>query len=160
MSMEYKRALLVTLVVGCNVLTEAFFESSASLSEVGLLAAVLAAWDLVDDAILRGVSWSGCFDHLPDLRLCWSGDSQVVTQVCLQLFRQRRVRSHDDWSSVLLALARAPLLDSDRCSLEAKQHTKGVVEPFERFNDMIEFVLQVLRTANPECSKVETNHDS
>ena len=90
MSMEHERALLVTLVVGCNVFTEAFFESSASLSEVGLLAALLAAWDLVDDAILRGVSWSGCLDHLADLRLCWSGDSQVVTQVCLQLFGQRK----------------------------------------------------------------------
>ena len=56
MSMEYKRALLVTLVVGCNVLTEAFFESSASLSEVGFLAAVLAVRDLVDDAVLRGLA--------------------------------------------------------------------------------------------------------
>ena len=110
--------------------------------------------------VLRGVFWSGCLDHLPDLRLCWSGDSQVVTQVCLQLFRQRRVRNHDDWPSVLLALARTPLLDSNRCSLEAQQHTQGVVEPFERFNDMIEFVLQVLGTANPECSEEETDHDS
>ena len=45
-SMEYEGALLVTLVVGCNVFTEAFFESSASLSEVGFLAAVHAAWIL------------------------------------------------------------------------------------------------------------------
>ena len=63
MSVEYEGALLVTLVVGCNVFTEAFFESSASLSEVGFLTALLAAWDLVDDAVLRGVSWSGCLDR-------------------------------------------------------------------------------------------------
>ena len=92
MSMEYERALLVTLVVGCNVFTEAFFESSASLSEVGLLAALLAAWDLVDDAILRSVSWSGRLDHLPDLRLCWSGDSQVVTPARLGESRGRAQR--------------------------------------------------------------------
>ena len=55
-SIEHERALLVTLVVGCNVFTESFLESFASLSELGLLAAVLAAWDLVDEAVLRGVS--------------------------------------------------------------------------------------------------------
>ena len=65
MSMEHEGALLVALVVGCNVFAEAFLESSASLSEVGFLAALLAAWDLVDDAILRGVFWSGCLDLSP-----------------------------------------------------------------------------------------------
>ena len=140
--------------------TEAFFEFSALCRSVwgrkflGFLVAVLAVCDLVDDAVLKGESWSGCLDNLYDLRLCWSGDSQVVTQMCLQLFRQERVRSHDDWPNVLLALARAPLLDSNHCPVEAQQHTPGIVEPFERFNDVIELVLQVLRKcpANPECS--------
>ena len=54
--MELERDLLVTLVVGCNLFAEALFESSASLSEVGFLAVALAAWDLVDDAVLRGES--------------------------------------------------------------------------------------------------------
>ena len=31
---------------------------------------------------------------------------------------------------------------------------------FESFNDVIEFVLKILRAVNPECSEDETNHDS
>ena len=88
------------------------------MAKIRAVAGVIAAWDSVDDAVLRGVASAGSLTHLPNSRLGRGGDPEVLTQVLLQQIREGTVRDDDDWSEVWLVFTSPVLCDYDGRSFE------------------------------------------